>query len=241
VWELGAGRGEMQPYLEEFGYTAIDVGRGALPEKMRGVVFANEFFDALPVERCVWRRGSWRMRDVTWTGERFAWREGDRAGAEVAEYLARFGPENPEDGTVSEAAPTALVWMDELARRLEGDAVIIDYGYTRRELLRFPAGTLMSYRRHQAEDDVLATPGERDITAHVNFTALRERARERGMTELRFESMGRMLLDAGEQDQFAAALQAETETECTRRRLQLKSLLFGMGESFRALVLRRRM
>jgi hypothetical protein len=57
---------------------------------------------------------------------------------------------------------------------------------------------------------------------------------------VRFESLGRLLLRAGEGDQFAAALEASPETESRRRRLQLKTLLFGMGEAFRSLVLRKR-
>jgi SAM-dependent MidA family methyltransferase len=130
--------------------------------------------------------------------------------------------------------------MDRIAESLErGHVFIIDYGYDARELVRFPQGTLMSYRRHQALDDVLESPGERDITAHVNFTELTEQARSKGFSVVRYSSMARFLLDTGERDQFAAALAGATEVERTRHRLQLKSLLFGMGEVFRVLLLRK--
>jgi SAM-dependent MidA family methyltransferase len=112
----------------------------------------------------------------------------------------------------------------------------IDYGFTRAESVRFRAGTLMSYHRHTAHEDVFRDPGERDITAHVNFTALEERGAELGLARENFLTLAQMLLAAGEEDQFAAALAGEDEV---RRRMQLKTLLFGMGETFRVLLQRR--
>ena len=127
--------------------------------------------------------------------------------------------------------------VERIDRRLErGWIVLFDYGYTARELMRFPQGTLMAYRKHRAYDDVLAEPSESDITAHVPFDELRRRARVLGWNESRFETMGQFLLSAGEGDQFAAALAAPSEAESVRLRLQLKSLLFDIGEMFRAIV-----
>jgi SAM-dependent MidA family methyltransferase len=97
----------------------------------------------------------------------------------------------------------------------------------------------MSYRRHQALEDVLEEPGERDITAHVNFTALSGHAAEAGFEIVRFEPMAQLLLRAGEGDHFAGALEAAAEREAQRLRMQLKTLLYGMGESFRALLARK--
>jgi SAM-dependent MidA family methyltransferase len=120
---------------------------------------------------------------------------------------------------------------------VRGFALFIDYGYTARELPRFPRGTLMSYRRHAASEDVLADPGERDITAHVNFTALQDAAAALGLPAIRLETLTETLLAAGAADQFAAVLDAPAESDRLRRRLQLKSLLYGMGSSFRTLLL----
>jgi hypothetical protein len=53
------------------------------------------------------------------------------------------------------------------------------------------------------------------------------------------ENLARTLLTAGEADQFAAALAAPSEREQIERRMQLKTLLYGMGETFRTLMLRR--
>jgi SAM-dependent MidA family methyltransferase len=238
VVELGAGRAEMREFLSAFRYVPVEIGE-RMPDRIRGLVFANEFFDALPVHVAVKRHGAFHEMLVGVRGQDFAWVEGPPVAPDLAEYLDRFASA-AEEGTWVEAAPRALAWIDEIGRRLaDGWLLVIDYGYTAAELVRFPAGTLMSYSKHAASEDVLARPGECDITAHVPFTALEERASQRGFTTLRFESLARMLLRIGELDQFARALASSTEAESIRRRLQLKSLLFGMGESFRVLLARR--
>ena len=86
--------------------------------------------------------------------------------------------EDAREGMLVEANTEALAWMERIADALEdGFLLAIDYGYTRAETVRFPRGTLMSYRRHVAREDVLENPGEQDITAHVNFSALEEHGR----------------------------------------------------------------
>ena len=81
----------------------------------------------------------------------------------------------PQEGNRYEVNLDALAWIERMAQTLpDGYVLTIDYGYTRAESVRFPAGTLMGYRRHTAREDVLAEAGLRDITAHVNFTALEE-------------------------------------------------------------------
>ncbi|MBI1789643.1 MAG: SAM-dependent methyltransferase [Acidobacteria bacterium] len=230
VVELGAGRGEMAAAFAEFDYRAVDIDRGELPERFRGVVFSNEFFDALPVHRVVWRQGQPREAMVGWSGDTFGWADGEAVNEEIAEYLAKY---LPGERTSAEVNLDALRWMDRIARSLErGYVLTIDYGYTSKESVRFPDGTLMSYRRHTASEDVLADPGLRDITAHVCFSALRDQP---GLETVRFESLAQTLLAAGEADQFAAALQGP---DPAKRRQQLKTLLAGMGETFRVLVQR---
>ncbi len=154
----------------------------------------------------------------------------------VVDYLRRYFPPPAEDA-LFEVNLDALAWIDRIARSLrEGFVLSIDYGYTRAESIRFLSGSLMSYRRHRAAEDVLNNPGSMDITAHVPFTALQEHGACAGLRTVRFETLAQTLLAAGEPDQFAAALSASTEEESLRRRLQLKTLLFGMGETFRTLL-----
>jgi SAM-dependent MidA family methyltransferase len=237
VVELGAGRREMAEAFSEWVYIPVDLNSGRLPEKFRGVVFSNEFFDALPVEVAVYRDGAFREQRVAFEDGRFRWQTGGVVRDEVEEYLRRWFPP-PEEGRWYEANLEALGWMERIGRALEsGYALTVDYGYTRAESVRFPAGTLMGYRRHMAREDVLEDPGDRDITAHVNFTALEECGAAGGLRRERFETLARTLLTAGEADQFAAALSSAAEEP--RRRMQLKTLLFGMGETYRTLLQRR--
>jgi SAM-dependent MidA family methyltransferase len=228
VVELGAGRREMAPALSEWPYVAVDVDSGALPDHLTGVVFSNEFFDALPVEVATYDGADFREQLVTFRDGAFTWQSASPVRPELEDYLRRYFPA-PEAGRCYEVNLDALAWIGRIARSLvSGYVLTIDYGYTRPEWIRFPAGTLMGYRRHTARENVLDEPGARDITAHVNFTALEECGAALRLRRERFETLAQTLLTAGEPDQFAAAMAAGP--------LQLKTLLFGMGETFRVLL-----
>jgi SAM-dependent MidA family methyltransferase len=240
VVELGAGRREMKEALTEFRYIPVDLGTGGLPDHIRGVIFSNEFFDALPVHAAVLRGNTARELRIGFENDVFTWVESGAAPEEVECYRKRYlGALS--DGQIFEVNLDALGWMDRITALLEAGYVLsIDYGYTAAELPRFPTGTLMAYRRHQAFEDVLKDPGEQDITAHVCFTALEEYGKRLGLGTEASEPLARTLISAGEADQFAAALAAPAADEQMRRRLQLKQLLFGMGETFRTLLQRKK-
>jgi len=239
VVELGAGREEMAAAFTEWRYIAVDLDRGALPSRFRGVVFCNEFFDALPVEVAVYHGGSFLEQRVGFVDGAFRWHTGAPLSDEQANYFHRcWAP--PEEGRWYESSPQMAAWLARIAAALEnGYLFTIDYGFTKAESIRFPAGTLMGYRRHTAHGDVLVDPGERDITAHVNFTALQEAGAAARLRTVSFLTLAQTLLEAGEPDQFAAAIGSGGPTEELRRRMQLKTLLFGMGENFRVLLQRR--
>jgi SAM-dependent MidA family methyltransferase len=240
VVELGAGRGEtaavVRRSLPGLRYLEVERFRGEIPPRVRGVVFANEFFDALPVHVARWDGARWRERYVGAQG----WTEGDLSTPDLAGYLARW-VQQPEPGRIVEVGLEALRWLERIAARLEsGYVLIIDYGYLAAEMVRFPKGSLMGYCRHTAVEDVLAEPGERDITAHVAFTPLLDRAAELGLRTEPLCTQAAFLLSVGEPDQFASALAASTEAEARRHRALLKTLLYGMGETFRVMVLQQR-
>ena len=236
VVELGAGRREMAEAFAEWRYVPVDIDSGALPENFTGVVFSNEFFDALPVDAAVYQNGAFHEQRVALADAGFHWQTGEVVGAAADDYLRRYHLP-PEEGRWYEVNLEALTWLQRMAAALtKGYALSIDYGFTRAESVRFPAGTLMGYRRHTAREDVLAEAGLRDITSHVNFSALEESGAACGLATERFETLAQTLLTAGERDQFAAALGASGAAEELRRRMQLKTLLFGMGETFRVLL-----
>jgi SAM-dependent MidA family methyltransferase len=225
VLELGAGRGDMAMAFGEFDYVPVEIGRGELPQSFTGIVFSNEFFDAQPVDVIAGRAGRTVELRVDFDGDRFHWVEWPVAESSL------------EEGVVREVQTERLLWIERIDRCLvRGFVVTIDYGFTGRELIRFPQGTLMSYRRHRALEDVLADPGMQDITAHVAFSEMQERGESHGWTTITFESLARTLMRAGEADQFERALAGTTEAERAKHRLQLKTLVFGMGETFRVLV-----
>jgi len=204
------------------------------------IVFGNEFFDALPVE-VVDYRGALR---VGFENGRFVESFVTPSAAEN-EFLDRYSV-HPEERERVEAPLTSLVWMDRIAnifRNRRGFVVLIDYGYTREEQL---AGrhrdTIMAYRQHTASASPYEAPGEQDITAHVNFTALRARSVERGLDPLALRTQSQFLIGIGEETQFADAFQECTlPQERAKVALQLKHLISpsGMGETFQVLVMSR--
>jgi SAM-dependent MidA family methyltransferase len=234
--EWGAGRGELREFLGSFGYSAVEWA-DARPPRSRGVLFSNELFDALPVDVVRRSGGGFAEMRVGVAGGRFVFVPAAEVAEEWLEYARCHASVFPEDAEVWMELP---VRVEETVRSMansltEGEVIAIDYGYTQREAVRFPRGTILSYREHRAVDDVLLDPGEQDITAHVPFDFLRTCAKRSGLKEKSFETLAQWILRAGEPDSFESALHAASEEEALRLRLQLKSLLFGMGESFRVL------
>jgi SAM-dependent MidA family methyltransferase len=245
--ELGAGRGETTSALADRlqGVSCIGVehgGESRYDGPLCGVVFSNEFFDALPVHS-VEKRGSGLVEHYVETaGESFRFVDGGASDPRLQAYLERYAPglAAGQRIEVNLAALERLEWIAAILDR--GYVFTIDYGYTAEEIAhgrRFSDGSLMSYRQHQACEDVLADPGGQDITAHVNFTALERRGEELGLVSLGLKTQAQFLMEVGEVDQFAAALEAGSEEENLRLRMQLKTLLFGLGETFRVLVQRK--
>jgi SAM-dependent MidA family methyltransferase len=98
----------------------------------------------------------------------------------------------------------------------------------------------MAYRQHKAGGSPYDAPGEQDITAHVNFTALRARGMEHGLEALGVVTQSRFLIGIGEATQFADAFQdCKLPQERAKVALQLKHLITpgAMGETFQVLVM----
>jgi SAM-dependent MidA family methyltransferase len=207
-----------------------------LPDSMSGLVIANEFFDALPVHLLRKDENGWNELGVTCDGSRLVFVTMPRLTDELLEYTEKFGGAIPRDGLL-EVNLEMEVWISRLDRLLRsGRVLVIDYGYSASELARFPDGTLLTFKQHQTDSRVLLEPGTRDITAHVNFSAMREiwvRAGFRIATDL---TLGAWILGIWDEVELGARWTTADE----RWRLQWKQLLYGMGESFRVLVLEKR-
>ncbi len=202
------------------------------------IVFANEFLDALPVE-VVADRG--RLQVTSRDGaleETFA-----PVPDEVQDYLDRFAVV-PEEGERVEAGLAAMGWMRRLANAVpRGFLVLVDYGYRREELLAGRhRGTVFAARRHQLSRNPYEAPGEQDITAHVNFTAVSAAGEAAGLETLGLVTQSQFLMGIGEQNQFADAFEdCRLPQEQAKVALQLKHLVTpaGMGENFQVLVMGR--
>jgi SAM-dependent MidA family methyltransferase len=199
------------------------------------IVFANEFFDALPVE-VLSPQGELRIaiRDgrlvETWAP----------ASSQELEFLDRHSV-HPENGERVEVPLWAQSCMSEIAAAVKhGIIIIIDYGYSREEQLAGRhRGTLMAFRQHSATANPYEAPGEQDITTHVNFTALAAAAEQNGMQVQPLLTQSQFLMGIGEQNQFADAFEdCRLPQERAKVALQLKHLVTpaGMGESFHVLV-----
>ena len=112
------------------------------------------------------------------------------------------------DGSVTEIHPIAESFVTSLADRLQrGVAILVDYGFPEHEYYHPQrlGGTLMCHQAHRADGDPLADIGDKDITAHVNFSGIALAAQEAGMTVLGYTSQARFLINCGLVDLLAAA------------------------------------
>jgi SAM-dependent MidA family methyltransferase len=235
VCEVGSGRDEMSEALAPWNYRGYDFGRGELPSQMQGLVLANEFFDALPVHLLRRNGFDWCELRVASANGRFEFIAGPLLSPRLAGYAEIYGQSVP-DGGLLEVNLASEHWLATIATFLQsGFLLVIDYGYQVSELARFPFGSLMSYRKHQAVEDVLADPGCQDITCHVNLSALTDAALRSGFELVAHQSFASWILSIwGEEELTSRWQQADAHWQ-----LQWKQLVYGMGDSFHVLLLRK--
>jgi len=165
-------------------------------EKPAGVFFSNELVDAFPVRSITYHTGHWLEQHVGIEGGRLVWIDRPIADAELSAAIQALAL--PEiEGYMTEINLRARSWIADVARALSNGYVLtIDYGhpaslYYSRERT---CGTLTAYVKHHAIDDVLAEPGRRDITAHVDFSALDQAGENAGLTTIGFIDQQRFLM-----------------------------------------------
>ncbi|MEP6695181.1 MAG: SAM-dependent methyltransferase, partial [Chloroflexota bacterium] len=145
---------------------------------VHGVIFANEVLDAFPVHVLV--RTAEGVREVFVQESGGVLSETLRAPS-LAELSWRV-PDRLPTGGRWEVSPAAEGWVASLGPALtNGYVVFVDYGGDDNELLtRLGAGTLRGFSRHRLIVDPYAEPGAHDLTASVNFTAIRRAAEGAG-------------------------------------------------------------
>ena len=201
IWEFGAGSGALAAQLlgalagRIDRYTIVDLSgslqqrqraslfafgdkvrwEGSLPQQLQAVVVGNEVLDAMPVRLLARLGGVWHERGVVLAAD------GRRAWADRPTDLRPPLQVPGEHDYLTEIHPQAEGFVRMLADRLErGAAFLVDYGFPEREYyhVQRSTGTVMCHRAHRMDTDPLADVGQKDITAHVNFTGLALAAQE---------------------------------------------------------------
>jgi len=255
VFEFGAGTGALaQQVLDALGdqvrrYTIVEVSSAlrtqqrealarfgervqwadAMPQAMRGVVLGNEVLDAMPARLLTFDGAAWCERGVAWHGESLCFADRPTDARPPVE-----GPFLP--GTVLEIQPQVQAFVATLAEHLErGLALFIDYGFPEAELYhpQRTGGTLMCHRAHRADGNPLADVGLKDITVHVDFTAIALAAQDAGLSVAGYTSQARFLLNCG----IAGLLEHATIPE--RAAAQKLLTEHEMGELFKVIALTR--
>jgi len=228
LWEFGAGSGALAAgLLEALGerlrrYSIVELSAplrarqrattarfaervrwlDALPESMRGVVVGNEVLDAMPVDLIHFDGVAWHARGVArGEGAPFAW--SDRPGDDRPPVDAAFPA-----GSTTELHREAQAFVATLGDRLERGAIfLVDYGFPEHEYYhpQRAGGTLMCHRGHRADPDPLVDVGAKDITSHLDFTALAVAGEDAGLDVIGYASQGSFLLDCGLGELLAAA------------------------------------
>lgn len=251
----GAQQKKLAEHLDRVTWCeAIDeLGNGSV----HGVIFANELLDAFPFHRLRWSRQQrqWHEVGVGFDSGRFVWVDmGSFGGATEpgaseetsghgADWQAVFATAQAlagvlPDGFRLDYSPGAVQWWRKAATKLaEGALITIDYGLTREELFspHRREGTARAYHWHTVDDELLEMPGEKDLTAHVDFSALIETGEAQGLvTESMVDQatyIVRILQNCTRL--FDTAL---GHTERDRRALATLAHPSGLGRAFRVLL-----
>lgn len=237
-----AGREALAARLEVFG-DRIDFAELSRTEVNPGIVFSNELLDAFPVHRVTWHKDE-LLEFYVGIGPdgQFSW----LLKAPSTERLPKYLKQNQiqlVEGQVAEINLAIEDWLTMASSKLaRGYLVTVDYGLTAAELYspdeRFK-GTLRSFKRHQFVDDMLANPGEQDLTSTVNWSFVESVGTRLGLKTIEFQRQDKFLLSAGLLEQLRlesdrATTDAERMTLSTAAREMI--LPDGMAASFQVLV-----
>ncbi len=208
--------------------------RDELPPHMQGVVIGNEVLDAMPVKLLVRKKGDWFERGVASQQAALTSPE-NTTGFIWQDRPTSLRPPHDVDGThdyLTEIHPQAEAFIQTLADRLtQGAAFFIDYGFPEGEYFhpQRHMGTLMCHQAHLADANPLLDVGQKDITAHVNFSGIALAGQNAGFDVLGYCTQARFLMNCGLLQYLEAASLA------TRNMAQKLILEHEMGELFKVI------
>lgn len=206
-----------------------------------GVILSNELIDAFPVH---WLEMTGEgLRELGTVFEEGRWRPVPlgSSGEVPDDYFSGRGIELPVGSRV-EAGLAGQAWMRQAGKSLDRGLILtIDYGYPMRELYSdaYLAGTLVGHYRHERVDDPLLHPGEMDLTAHVDFSALAEAGEAAGLTTLGFTTQAWFLMGLGvlqRLERLTASGGGGEKSEALKQAVMRLILPDAMGERFKVLL-----
>ena len=249
--ELGVGEGFLgrdilarlqHRYPEVFKgvqYFPVEVGVDP-PNRIHGIVFSNEFFDALPVHR-IRMSGSQIKEIYVHVGEKIFEMEGEVSDPRILEYM-KAGFKEWRDNYEYEVNLRMVEVMHDLDQRIDSAIVLaVDYGYNWEEYQAVDrtSGTLLCYHHHQLVTDPYVNLGQQDITAHVNFEVMSTTGEELGWKSEPLTTQRRFLHKWGlERCLMEEEAQGLLNPARVKERLGLKALLVpgGISDTMKVLV-----
>ena len=246
VCELGSGDGRLakdilsyvnrdfQELSRAIDYVEIDVDRGELPERIKGVVFSNEFFDSLPVHRGLVDNEEFKEVYVHKKKNGFEESFGPISDLRIVTYLEKGFPRF-ENNWIYEVNLHMLEILKHINEKMEkGFILTIDYGYTLQEYdsVPRPNGTLVCYHQHQIDTNPYKYIGEKDLTCHIHWGILEKAGANLGWRSQQVTTQRNFLVRNGLEEHLLNEENiGRTFSECLESRLGLKQLLLPGGIS----------
>jgi SAM-dependent MidA family methyltransferase len=204
-------------------------------DRFRGCILSNELLDAFPVHRVMMHD---QFQEVYVAADENGFIEVYRniSTPEVADYIRKY--KLPQiKGYRTEINLRIKDYLDRANDHLsEGFIISIDYGYSARQYYAEERnkGTLLCYSKHTLNENPYLNPGNQDITAHVNFTSLKDWGEDLGLKAIGYCPQGTFLASLGIEDIISRKLGGIPDFE--RELLKIKTLLFDMGESHQVMI-----
>ncbi len=231
-------RERLEPFLDRVEFRALDD-----VEVDPGLVFTNELLDAFPVHRVIMHGSQFQEFYVTVGADGdFHWTVGTPSTPRLADYFAQCGIQLA-DGGLAEVNLEIEEWLRKVSSKIHaGYLITVDYGASAEDLYRSAApaqGTLRSFHQHRIVEDVLAQPGEHDLTTTVDWSFVKRIGERLGFELIEFDRQDKFLLAAGLLNQCEVETQrSEGEAAKLRLRTAAREMILpdGMAAHFQVLV-----